>query len=362
MKGKHLRVGKKLAICISFTLLVVLFYGCHLLLREQSARTPEAWKQAVGDSAISITLDPDIPTKMERHPERLRRILLTCQARVSVDSGVEMKVRSWIPLPDTTADQEVAKLTIKASVPYRSTRDKDFHNRILYLEGPVTRDHPFEVTYQCEVTRREAACGKGREGPETELFLKPRGLVIVDEDIRALATTITADRKEVMDKAYAIYQHVLNSMAYAKVGTGWGKGSTKFACVACYGNCTDYHSLFLSLCRASGIPAKFEIGHVLPTDEKDGVLSGYHCWAKFQLPDGGWLPVDISEADKDHTKAGYYFGCLDENRIHFTTGREIVLAPPAEDPVNYFVTPHAELDGEETPVEWSVSFVDRKAN
>ena len=42
----------------------------------------------------------------------------------------------------------------------------------------------------------------------------------------------------------------------------------------------------------------------------------------------------------------YYFGAVDEKRVEFGTGRDLVLTPAqAGEPLNYFMYPYAEADG-----------------
>ena len=78
-------------------------------------------------------------------------------------------------------------------------------------------------------------------------------------------------------------------------------------------------------------------------------VGGYHCWAYFWTDKHGWVPVDISEADKDPSKAEYFFGTLDENRVTMSGGRDVLLTPrPAAGALNFFVYPYAEVDGVET--------------
>jgi hypothetical protein len=46
----------------------------------------------------------------------------------------------------------------------------------------------------------------------------------------------------------------------------------------------------------------------------------------------------------------YYFGNLTENRVTFTTGRDIDLVPQqAGAPLNYFVYPYVEVAGKPLP-------------
>jgi transglutaminase-like putative cysteine protease len=87
------------------------------------------------------------------------------------------------------------------------------------------------------------------------------------------------------------------------------------------------------------------MGFPIPEQRGAGKVDGYHCWAKF-VNDGRWIPVDISEADKNPSLKDYYFGNLTANRVKFTEGRDLELVPaPANGPVNFLVYPYTEVDG-----------------
>ena len=74
-----------------------------------------------------------------------------------------------------------------------------------------------------------------------------------------LATQTVAGKTGELQQARAIYDYVLANMKYDKTGTGWGRGDTLWACDSKRGNCTDFHSLFMSMARSQGIPARFDI-------------------------------------------------------------------------------------------------------
>jgi transglutaminase-like putative cysteine protease len=99
------------------------------------------------------------------------------------------------------------------------------------------------------------------------------------------------------------------------------------------------------MARSQRIPARFEIGFPIP-DGGSGAVSGYHCWARlFSSEEGDWIPMDASEAKKSG-KRERYFGRLPDDRIQFTAGRDLVLAPAQKgESLNYFIYPYAELDG-----------------
>jgi hypothetical protein len=60
-------------------------------------------------------------------------------------------------------------------------------------------------------------------------------------------------------------------------------------------------------------------------------------------------------------KRDYLFGSHDVNRVQFSTGRDLRLNPPQDGkPLNYFVYPYGEDDGQEYPnVSTAFSFADR---
>jgi transglutaminase-like putative cysteine protease len=147
-------------------------------------------------------------------------------------------------------------------------------------------------------------------------------------------------------KAKAAYDYLFTTMRYDKAGSGWGRGDAVWACDAKHGNCTDFHSPFIGMLRADGIPARFDIGFPLPDNKDQGDIPGYHCWAEFYATKIGWVPVDISEAWKAKEKQDYFFGTVDANRVQFSTGRDITLSPKQSGPaLNYFVYPYVEVDG-----------------
>jgi transglutaminase-like putative cysteine protease len=225
-----------------------------------------------------------------------------------------------------------------------------FGNRMYYTEAKADKDGKVPVRIIYRVKRQEVRGGrKGDEQPE--LFLKPDAKVPIDGKPLTLlkGKELPADQMRV---ARLLYDIVHGHMRYSKEGTGWGQGDAVWACDSRYGNCSDFHSLFISLARSQGLPARFEIGYPLPEKRGQGEIAGYHCWAWFKPGRSEWIPVDISEASKDPALKNYYFGNLTENRVAFTVGRDLVLAPPqAGPPLNFFIYPYAEVDGKPYPAE-----------
>jgi len=266
------------------------------------------------------------------------------------------KISIWLPYPASDRNQEISDIRIQSPYPATMHKDPLYGNSILYIgaerpkEGSVSLEMDFTVKRR-EYVRRDFNTGSS-PAPLDDTpalmarWLQPDRLVPIDGRIKKLAEEVTQGKTTDLDRARAIYDHVVSTMKYDKAGTGWGRGDVYYACDVKKGNCTDFHALFIGLCRAIGIPAKFAIGFPLPSGKSKGEISGYHCWAEFYLKGYGWVPVDASEAGKNPDKRAYFFGAHDENRVQLTIGRDIELDPPQSgEPMNYFIYPYVEVDG-----------------
>jgi transglutaminase-like putative cysteine protease len=286
-----------------------------------------------------------------------RSFLFTYEAHIPAVADARDKLRLWIPLPATNPQQHIENLEIHSRVSYQILRDSKFQNPYAYLEftpdqlaAPQTLRIQFRaVRSEHRVTLRPTRSSTldAKLMERLAPFLGPDRLVPLDGLIGELSQQVTAGIDDPLAKARAVYDYVVRTMRYDKSGQGWGRGDAVFACTVRRGNCTDFHSLFIGMMRAAGIPARFEIGFSLPPDQTAGEIPGYHCWAQFYLPGVGWIPVDASEAWKHPQLREYYFGAHDPHRVLFSIGRDLPLEPaPQSGPLNFFIYPHAELGGE----------------
>jgi len=247
----------------------------------------------------------------------------------------------WIAVPQELPEQHVTSIDIDSDAPWTFVEDPTFHNKgaqVVFANPPGS----LAVGVHAHVVRK--AVEKPRPAKltseERALYLRSEALVSLSPGIRALADSIGGTSR-------TRYDYVLASMDYDKTVPGWGNGDSERACKVGKGNCTDFHSLFMSLSRAEGIPAVFEMGYsTLPEGERNHT-GGYHCWAWFyDDTSAAWVPVDISEADKHPDKAEFFFGHLDADRITFSRGRDVRLPGMQGKPLNYLPAgAYVEVDG-----------------
>jgi len=280
--------------------------------------------------------------------------------RLSYNATVEglpagEQVRVWLPVPRTNAHQSVEELPWSLPGQARVAIEPQYGNKILYFETqvPPAGQLSFQTAYR--ITRYEVLGLMGKPNPEElteaqrQLFLAPNRMVPLDGKPARLLHGLDLP-SEPLALARVLYNRVDEHVTYDKSRSGYGHGDVNWVCDSRLGNCTDFHSLFLSFTRARGLPSCFEIGFPLPPERGRGEIAGYHCWAFFHAEGHGWVPVDISEADKHPDRKEYYFGNLTEDRVAFTVGRDLDLVPrQAGEPLNFFIYPYVETKGVPIP-------------
>lgn len=269
------------------------------------------------------------------------------------------EAKMWIPIATTDEYQQIEIAEMKVPVEYKLLNDKEFNNTILYValnakESKKTIDILYKV-------KRVEKGPYADAGPIDARYLADNRLMPVGGRFETIAKDATRGRdgSELM-KARALYDYIIDNMRYMKYGN-YGKGDSNYACDVRTGNCTEFHSFFISLARSLGIPARFAVGASIPADRNEGGIDGYHCWAEFYA-EGKWWPIDISEANKYTALATYYFGHHPANRIEFSKGRDLIVEPgPASEPINFLAYPYLEIDGKEVVAKTTFTFT-RPAN
>ncbi len=260
--------------------------------------------------------------------------------------------RAWIPIPSENKFQKVKMISIKAPEKRRFIKDNQ-NNTILFFELKL-EDSKRQVEIVYKIERYEQ--GIYEEEGDRRNYLKEERYVPLNEKFEKIASDILKNKKEKLMQARTIYDYVIDNLKYQRYGPGWGKGDAIYACDYKTGNCSDFHSLFIAISRAAGIPARFVMGVAIPAERNSGGIDGYHCWAEFYT-DGKWWPVDLSEANKYSPLSTYYFGHQPANRIELSRGRDLIFEPsPPSSPVNFLAYPILEIDKKEINIRPNFSF------
>ncbi|MEW5814423.1 MAG: transglutaminase domain-containing protein [Spirochaetota bacterium] len=124
---------------------------------------------------------------------------------------------------------------------------------------------------------------------------------------------IWKESENIIEYARKCYEYVARTFEYKNPNTGLHSLVDIFQ--AGGSDCGNLSSVYISLLRAAGIPAR-HVAAVRP----DGSL---HVWAEFYLERYGWVPVDVTY--KLQNPAGDYFGIVAGNNTGIIVNKDINL-------------------------------------
>jgi len=263
--------------------------------------------------------------------------------------------KMWIPLAESDDFQEIELLSIEVPEGTKQIEEANYGNTVLYFDlGPENSGE--EITLKYAVKRREKGPYAAPE-PDKSKYLASTKLMPTGGRFEEIAKEELGDKinDSHLIQARVLYDYIIDNMRYMKFGD-YGNGNSNYACDSKTGNCTEFHSFFISLARSVNIPARFAIGASIPSDRNEGGIDGYHCWAEFYA-DEKWWPVDISEGNKYTALATYYFGRHPANRIELSRGRDLKIKPgPEAGAINFLAYPYLEINGKQVKVNSHFSF------
>ncbi|MBI5659040.1 MAG: transglutaminase domain-containing protein [Nitrosomonadales bacterium] len=285
-------------------------------------------------------------------------------------------VRVWIPYPVSGSAQDISDVRVDGNFTQSGVYgEKETGNLALYAEWSTpAKERAITLTFNVtakEQVKRDLPASEPEIPAEIREYLKSTAFIPTDGKIRKIALSVTNDRQKISEKARAVYRWVVENTVRDPNVKGCGTGEVEKVLAKKGGKCADISSVFVSVARAAGVPAREVFGLRLGKKDEEDMSGGHHCWAEFYAPGYGWVPVDPSDvrkvmlADKLDLNGAqkfldYYFGAVDEYRIELARGgRGYFLNPRQNDgPLNYFMYPYAEVNGKS--LEWLAAQTDLK--
>ncbi len=306
-------------------------------------------------------------------PLATRNVELTYSAAIEGLPAAAKSVDLWLPVAQDCDGQVVPKVTVTYPEGGAIAVEPQYGNKIWHkrFEAPFDDDMTdgalgAKIVFEIHRTETVVAEAKSLAKAPKRIavpasYLESNRLIPIDSDpIVAIARDLHLEKDAPIPAARKIYDWLIDEFTYNWKAEGAGEGDVRWACDSKTGDCTDYHSMFLALCRNQGIPADHEFGFPIRTKNHEGKIASYHCWARFNVDGIGWIPIDASEADKHPELRDYNFGSLMADLMKFSHGRDVTLAPPQQGPpLNNFIHPYVEVDGKpHEGVTYAVSFKD----
>ncbi|MBX7246040.1 MAG: transglutaminase domain-containing protein [Candidatus Sumerlaeaceae bacterium] len=262
-------------------------------------------------------------------------------------------IRCWMPYP-----QEYSQLTDVKIGSTSPTNHKIAPNgtgqRTIYMEQPAVADQPTtfiaEFEYTCASFVPEIDPGKiplYKSGdPVVSQYTKSQPPHIdLTPEVRKLAAKLVGDEKNPYRKAEKIFRWMQDNIKYcAEMEYAIIPGITNKIMAEKKGDCGVQALMFISLCRAAGVAARWQSCWVTRPNSWN-----MHDWAEFYAPPYGWLPADPSVGwlkSEDIPTKEFLFGHVDAYRMIANHEIESQFDPPKthwrSDPV----------DNQRGEVEW----------
>jgi transglutaminase-like putative cysteine protease len=111
-----------------------------------------------------------------------------------------------------------------------------------------------------------------------------------------------------------VHDFVVRRLSYSNDGQ-WDDAETVY--LQRTGSCSEYSFLYIALCRANGLPARYVAG---TRQRKEGKYLDvlFHRWTEVYLPPYGWIPVDTLHDDRVGGPHYDYFGKISDERFATT--------------------------------------------
>ena len=292
-----------------------------------------------------------------------REGVVTIRINPNAPEDVE-NVKLWLPYPISDEHQKIEDIKIAGNYLKSDKYKEPQSNSVLLFAEWDKKSNNMALELKFKVKAEERAVKKLNETKkpipaDIKRYLEAEPFVPTDGKVKEIADDITKGKNEILSKARAVYDWVVENTHRDPDVKGCGLGIIeKTLAEGGGGKCADISTVFVALSRAAGVPAREVFGLRLSKNKEDDMTGGYHCWAEFYLPGTGWVPADPADVRKAMLEKNldieqakpykeYFFGRVDEYRIVLRKGgRGLTLNPPqSSGPVNYLMYPYAEVDG-----------------
>jgi len=238
-------------------------------------------------------------------------------------------VQIWIAKPENSLCQKINKFAISEK-PKSSYKDAQ-GNKILFFEFKDQKNIAIQMDIKATLWKSKFDLEQERiflSNASTQLFkqyTKGEKFLEQTQEIKKLTKDITKNSKNDLDKIKSIFDFIMKNFKYCYPVKKRGVKNLNLNKLR--GDCGEYSSLFVTMCRILGIPARNSTGFVIfPKHEK----ISEHGWASIYLKPYGWADIDPQYASLEkNIKTGIkkYFGQRTDYRITFINGFNIPLKP-----------------------------------
>jgi transglutaminase-like putative cysteine protease len=277
-------------------------------------------------------------------------------------------VRAWLPFPQEYRQQRDVKL-IRSKPASAVVSSADAPQRTVYFEHMVGDDKKpptfmvefdFVTSAYCpKLDPKDVKSYDTNSGLYREFTAERPPHIVFSPEVKKLTLEIVGDETNPLEKARRIFRWISGNipwcaeMEYSIIPNLSAKGLA-----ARRGDCGVQGISFITLCRAAGVPARWQSGWQTKPDDWN-----MHDWSEIYIEPWGWLPVDASYGVREHADPrvrDFYCGNMDGYRLIVNLDYARPLQPPKtsfRSEPNDFQRGEIEIDGHNLYFnEWEYKF------
>jgi len=256
------------------------------------------------------------------------------QYRLTVPANVEgakkdSLLRVWLPFPQEYRQQREVKLISAspadpkiASIGIKDGKILPNAQRTAYFEKRIddpAKSNVFEIvfeyaSYAYYPTLRDQEAKPLPANFDKNWLAERSPHILFTPELKQTVAQIVGDETNPLAKARKIFHYVDSKMRYcAEEEYLLIPSFSSKALASLKGDCGIQGTLFITMCRAAGIPARWQSGW-----ETKPINWNMHDWAEFYVEPWGWLPADPSYGLQMSERADvreFYFGHQDSYRL-----------------------------------------------
>lgn len=294
---------------------------CRAIKRQKDGEQKSAsMEDERTDIPAIIKMAPHSPYRLG--PAHRMRVTYTLTVKPDVVPAGEI-IRCWLPFPRNDIKRQTNVRLLSTSYDYIKSPAAYDHSSI-YMEAKAEAgkstvfSETFEYTSHGSWFGLKPADVKPYDKTTAlyrEYTANRRQHIIVTPRIQHLADSITRGIPNPLLQARALYTYIDEHYPWASAREySTIPNIPEYVLDNHHGDCGQVTLLFLTLCRAKGIPGHFESGFMVHPHEQN-----LHDWGEIYFEGVGWVPVDQSFgrpywATDDATRY-FYLGGIDSYRL-----------------------------------------------
>lgn len=279
--------------------------GRNLFRIDKEAREHFFAIEPYTKDAEDIFLDQYLPTVIDE--VRATGNNLVKPVTITITYGLTVKadevpagevVRAWMPYPreDQNSIKDIEML--EASDDYVISSDNVEHKSV-YMEKTAVAGEPTVFSYKFRFTSFNEWYDIQAENvkpydTESELYKtytsERESHIIFTDRIKAIADSLTSGIENPYLKVRSIYAWIVDNYPWASAREySTIENIPMYVLANNHGDCGQVGLLLVTLCRAAGVPARWQSGWML----HPGAVN-MHDWSEIYYEGWGWVPTDVS--------------------------------------------------------------------